>query len=150
MAGSQVMLEIQCEQQLQDGWIAFSDGREQKLKLSGATELSGSVGRAQFTVERSEQYTVHLVNVLGFAGEPTSYDIVPIDDHPPVAQFVEPVGEIDVPIDAQVTVKAQATDDFGLQDIAVVQLRYAADTDGEQSVTLVERARQSLPERDRT
>ncbi len=99
-----------------------AEAASQELPL---VRVGPNVVRQDMQVERSGQYTIHLVDADGIANIPQVRQIEAVPDAPPNVVFVEPARDVAVAPDATVSLLASAEDDFGLRELHLFVQRTA-------------------------
>lgn len=125
---TRVTLRVTASKAVRSAELRFSNGRAMELEAAG-TDLEGS-----FVVREDLSYTIHLVDPDGFANDdPVEYYVRALQDRAPRVAILEPKRDTRVsPVD-EVTVRAEAVDDFGL---SAFSLNYAVNGGEEVRVDL--------------
>lgn len=126
--GTRVALRITANKPVVSGAMRFSDGRSIELEVGGE-DLEGS-----FVVREDLSYSIHVADSDGFANDdPVEYYVRALQDRAPRVAILEPQRDTRVsPVD-EVTIRAEAEDDFGL---ATFSLNYAVNGGDEVVVDL--------------
>jgi hypothetical protein len=110
--GTRAAVAIEPSKPLARARLVFSDGREQPMLLgAGAAPAT-----AQFTVEKSGDYAVHLEDTQGFANaSPVRYNVSAVPDAPPRVILVKPGAEALATAVSVLRLEYRITDDYGLR-----------------------------------
>lgn len=142
LAGSRVELQIESATPFAKGTLTLGDGRAIPIEVPGSGP--GAMGLAMVPVGSegeiagesagdgggggggggggADRYRIELTHALGFTSEPVEYDIIAERDRSPRVSIVEPEGDRAVAIDAQVRVRIEASDEYALRKLELVQL----------------------------
>ena len=115
LPGTRVALEIAANKPLSKATLVLDD------TLSIAARLDGSTARVAFQIERTGAYHIALVDRKGATNrDPIRYAIQVREDQKPVVAIVDPGRDSDLPESLKVLLKAEASDDFSVEEIALV------------------------------
>ena len=111
---TRVTLRITASKAVRSAELRFSNGRALELAVAG-TDLEGS-----FVVREDLSYSIHLVDSDDFANDdPVEYYVRALQDRAPRVTILEPKRDTRVsPVD-EVTIRAEAVDDFGLSTLSL-------------------------------
>jgi hypothetical protein len=138
LAGTEVRVRVVPTMKSPGGRIALNEKESANLTL----EADGSL-TASFTVARDGFYRVELDSPSGErAAASPQYTIDVLADQPPTVSFAKPGRDTSVSAIEEVYVEAQAQDDFGVRDLALV---YSVNGGPEKTVRLFG-GRTRLPE----
>jgi len=119
--GSTVTVRLLTNGKLAEGELSWEDGS--KLPLSVDPELPTSA-LASFEVKADTTYTFRVRDVNGQTAEsPGSARVRALVDKPPTVQITLPMETVDLHPLGEVTVLAEATDDFALEGAELVYMR---------------------------
>ena len=116
--GSTIALRVHSQSTLSQGQLVFGSRRSLPLIFAATT----GVAEAQLQIKKHDHYTIELTTPLGFVNEPVGYDIVAVEDRAPQVQIVEPANDRAVDVDATITVRIRAEDDFAVRQVTLVRL----------------------------
>ena len=115
LPGTRVALEIAANKPLSKATLVLDD------TLSIAARLDGATARVAFQIERTGAYHIALVDRKGATNrDPIRYAIQVREDQKPVVAIVDPGRDSDLPESLKVLLKAEASDDFSVEEIALV------------------------------
>ncbi|MDE2742738.1 MAG: hypothetical protein OXI58_14190 [Gemmatimonadota bacterium] len=115
LPGTRVALEIAANKPLSKATLVLDD------TLSIAAQLDGATARVAFQIERTGAYHIALVDRKGATNrDPIRYAIQVREDQKPVVALVDPGRDSDLPESLKVLLKAEASDDFSVEEIALV------------------------------
>ncbi len=111
---TRVALRITASKAVRSAELRFSNGRVLELAVAG-TDLEGS-----FVVREDLSYSIHLVDSDDIANDdPVEYYVRALQDRAPRVTILEPKRDTRVsPVD-EVTIRAEAVDDFGLSTFSL-------------------------------
>ena len=128
LPGTRVALEIAANKPLSKATLVLDD------TLSIAAQLDGATARVAFQIERPGAYHIALVDRKGAINrDPIRYAIQVREDQKPVVAIVDPGRDSDLPESLKVLLKAEASDDFSVEEIALV---YRVNNGSEQRLAL--------------
>ncbi len=128
LPGTRVALEIAANKPLSKATLVLDD------TLSIAAQLDGATARVAFQIERPGAYHIALVDRKGATNrDPIRYAIQVREDQKPVVALVDPGRDSDLPESLKVLLKAEASDDFSVEEIALV---YRVNSGSEQRLSL--------------
>ena len=128
LPGTRVALEIAANKPLSKATLVLDD------TLSIAARLDGATARVAFQIERTGAYHIALVDRKGATNrDPIRYAIQVREDQKPVVAITDPGRDSDLPESLKVLLKAEASDDFSVEEIALV---YRVNNGPEQRRTL--------------
>ena len=128
LPGTRVALEIAANKPLSKATLVLDD------TLSIAARLDGATARVAFQIERTGAYHIALVDRKGATNrDPIRYAIQVREDQKPVVALVDPGRDSDLPESLKVLLKAEASDDFSVEEIALV---YRVNNGSEQRLAL--------------
>ena len=115
LPGTRVALEIAASKPLSKAALVLDD------TLSLAAQLDGTTARVAFQIERTGAYHIALVDRKGATNrDPIRYAIQVREDQKPVVAITDPGRDSDLPESLKVLLKAEASDDFSVEEIALV------------------------------
>ena len=115
LPGTRVALEIAANKPLSKATLVLDD------TLSIPAQLDGATARVALQIERSGAYHIALVDRKGATNrDPIRYAIQVRQDHKPVVAITDPGRDSDLPESLKVLLKAEASDDFSVEEIALV------------------------------
>ena len=115
LPGTRVALEIAANKPLSKATLVLDD------TLSISAQLDGATARVAFQIERPGAYHIALVDRKGATNrDPIRYAIQVREDHKPVVAIVNPGRDSDLSESLKVLLKAEASDDFSVEEIALV------------------------------
>jgi len=126
LIGTQVRLELTATAKVREGTITFMEsGRVIDLEPALVADDDGTsqVLRAEFTIERSDRYQVRLVSPDGLRNpHPGNYPVVGVTDQAPTGFLMLPADDdLSVVLPTGIVpIRAEARDDYGLTDCALV------------------------------
>ena len=124
LPGTRVAFQIEANKPLSKATLVLDD------TLSIAARLDGATARVAFQIERTGAYHIALVDRKGATNrDPIRYAIQVREDQKPVVAIVDPGRDSDLPESLKVLLKAEASDDFSVEEIALV---YRVNNDSEQ------------------
>ncbi len=115
LPGTRVALEITANKPLSKAALVLDD------TLSLAAQLDGATTRIALQIERTGAYHIDLVDRKGATNrDPIRYAIQVREDQKPVVAITDPGRDSDLPEALKVLLKAEASDDFSVEEIALV------------------------------
>ena len=115
LPGTRVTLEIAASKPLSKATLVLDD------TLSLSAQLDGATARVSFQIERPGAYHIALVDRKGAQNsDPIRYAIQVREDHKPEVAIVDPGRDSDLPESLKMLLKAEASDDFSVEEIALV------------------------------
>ena len=115
LPGTRVALEVTANKPLSKAALVLDD------TLSLAAQLDGATARIALQIERSGAYHIALVDRKGATNrDPIRYAIQVREDQKPVIAITDPGRDSDLPESLKVLLKAEASDDFSVEEIALV------------------------------
>ena len=115
LPGTRVALEIAASKPLSKAALVLDD------TLSLVAQLDGATARVAFQIERTGAYHIALVDRKGATNrDPIRYAIQVREDQKPVVAIADPGRDSDLPESLKVLLKAEASDDFSVEEIALV------------------------------
>ena len=115
LPGTRVALEIAASKPLSKATLVLDD------TLSLAAQLDGATARVAFQIERTGAYHIALVDRKGATNrDPIRYAVQVREDQKPVVAITDPGRDSDLPESLKVLLKAEASDDFAVEEIALV------------------------------
>ena len=115
LPGTRVALEIAANKPLSKAALVLDD------TLSVAAQLDGATARVAFQIERPGAYHIALVDRKGATNrDPIRYAIQVRQDQKPAVAITDPGRDSDLPESLKVLLKAEASDDFSVEEIALV------------------------------
>lgn len=115
LPGTRVALEISANKPLSKATLVLDD------TLSIAAQLDGATARIALQIERPGAYHIDLVDRKGATNrDPIRYAIQVREDQKPVVAITDPGRDSDLPESLKVLLKAEASDDFSVEEIALV------------------------------
>ncbi len=115
LPGTRVALEVAANKSLSKATLVLDD------TLSIAAQLDGATARVAFQIERPGAYHIALVDRQGATNrDPIRYAIQMRADQKPVVAITDPGRDSDLPESLKVLLKAEASDDFSVEEIALV------------------------------
>lgn len=115
LPGTRVALEIAANKPLSKAALVLDD------TLSIAAERDGATARVALQIERPGAYHIALADHKGATNrDPIRYAIQVRQDQKPEVALVEPGRDSDLPESLKVLLKAEASDDFSVEQIALV------------------------------
>ena len=115
LPGTRVALEIAASKPLSKATLVLDD------TLSLAAQLDGTTARVALQIERTGAYHIALVDRKGATNrDPIRYAIQVREDQKPVVAITDPGRDSDLPESLKVLLKAEASDDFSVEEIALV------------------------------
>jgi len=115
LPGTRVALEIAANKPLSKASLVLDD------TLAIAAQLDGATARVAFQIDRSGTYHIALVDRQGATNrDPIRYAIQVRQDQKPVVAITHPGRDSDLPESLKVLLKAEASDDFAVAEIALV------------------------------
>ena len=128
LPGTRVSLEIAANKSLSKATLVLDD------TLSIAAQLDGATARVAFQIERPGAYHIALVDRKGATNrDPIRYAIQMRADQKPEVAITDPGRDSDLPESLKVLLKAEASDDFSVEEIALV---YRVNNGSEQRLAL--------------
>ena len=128
LPGTRVALEIAANKPLSKAALVLDD------TLSLAAQLDGATARVAFQIERPGAYHIALVDRKGATNrDPIRYAIQMREDQKPEVAITDPGRDSDLPESLKVLLKAEASDDFSVEEIALV---YRVNNSPEQRLAL--------------
>lgn len=120
--GSTLLIEAEANHSLIRGQVVTSVGEPLTLAVNG------SRGEARWDVHQAQSFQVELVNEYGLKNQsPVRYEVAVADDLAPVVRLERPDDDGVLPIDGELVLRVEATDDFGLDELALL-VRVVSDT----------------------
>lgn len=114
LLGTRVALEIAANKPLSKAALVLDDD-------TLSAQLDGATARVAFQIERTGAYHIALVDRQGATNrDPIRYAIQVRQDQKPAVTLVEPGRDSDLPESLKVLLKAEASDDFSVEEIALV------------------------------
>ena len=124
LPGTRVALEVTANKPLSKAALVLDD------TLSLSAQLDGEIARVAFQIDRTGAYHIALVDRKGATNrDPIRYAIQVREDQKPEVAIVEPGRDSDLPESLKVLLKAEANDDFSVEEIALI---YRVNNDSEQ------------------
>ena len=115
LPGTRVALEIAANKPLSKATLVLDD------TLSLPAQLDGATARVAFPIERPGAYHIALVDRKGATNrDPIRYAIQVRQDQKPEVAIVDPGRDSDLPESLKVLLKAEASDDFSVEEVALV------------------------------
>ena len=115
LPGTRVALEVTANKPLSKAALVLDD------TLSLAAQLDGATARIAFQIERTGAYHIALTDRKGATNrDPIRYAIQVREDQKPEVAIVDPGRDSDLPESLKVLLKAEASDDFSVEEIALV------------------------------
>ena len=115
LVGTQVDIEISANKTLARAALVLDD------TLEIAATLDSTNARVSLDVHRAGQYHFSLTDLKGVTNrDPIRYAIQISEDLPPEVTLVDPGRDIDLPESRQVLLKAEASDDFSVEEVVLV------------------------------
>ena len=115
LPGTRVALEVTANKPLSKAALVLDD------TLSLAAQLDGATARIALQIERTGAYHIDLVDRKGATNRnPIRYAIQVREDQKPVVAITDPGRDSDLPESLKVLLKAEANDDFSVEEIALV------------------------------
>ncbi len=115
LPGTRVALEVTANKPLSKAALVLDD------TLSLAAQLDGATARIALQIERPGAYHIDLVDRKGATNrDPIRYAIQMREDQKPVVAITDPGRDSDLPESLKVLLKAEASDDFSVEEIALV------------------------------
>ena len=115
LPGTRVALEIAANKPLSKATLVLDD------TLSITAQLDGATARVAFPIERPGAYHIALVDRKGATNrDPIRYAIQVRQDQKPAVAITAPGRDSDLPESLKVLLKAEASDDFSVEEIALV------------------------------
>ena len=115
LPGTRVALEVTANKPLSKAALVLDD------TLSLAAQLDGATARIALQIERTGAYHIDLVDRKGATNRaPIRYAIQVREDQKPVVAITDPGRDSDLPESLKVLLKAEASDDFSVEEIALV------------------------------
>ena len=128
LPGTRVALEVTANKPLSKAALVLDD------TLSIAAQLDGATARIALQIERPGAYHIDLVDRKGATNrDPIRYAIQVREDQKPVVAITDPGRDSDLPESLKVLLKAEASDDFSVEEIALV---YRVNNSPEQRLAL--------------
>ncbi|HEY3131481.1 MAG TPA: DUF4175 family protein [Acidobacteriota bacterium] len=127
--GTRVRIDVQFNEKPQRPQL-YLEGKRQAIELSGQ---DGKRYSGELTVDEDDQYWVRISSPEGDVRSSKAYEIVAVDDRPPLVRFTRPGRDQKVSRLEEVPTELEAEDDFGLRN---VQLNYSVNGAKEKSITL--------------
>ena len=113
LPGTRVALEIAASKPLAKAALVLDD--------TLSAQLDGATARVAFQIERTGAYHIVLVDRKGATNrDPIRYAIQVREDQKPVVAITDPGRDSDLPESLKVMLKAEASDDFSVEEIALV------------------------------
>ena len=129
LPGTQVRLSMRANVPLASGRMRFEIGDEVPLAITGGQELHG-----QLLVMQDDAYVIEVEDLHGLKNSrPPRFTVQVQPDAVPTVEVAEPVDGVEVDETTDLRIRYEATDDFGLQNAALVYLGPAG---GEQRVPM--------------
>ena len=114
LPGTRVALEIAANKPLSKATLVLDD------TLSIPAQLDGTTARVALQIERPGAYHIALADRKGATNrDPIRYAIQVRQDHKPEIAIVDPGRDSDLPESRKVLLKAEASDDFSVEEIAL-------------------------------
>lgn len=126
LIGSTVQLDVYASEPLTNAYLRRGDGEPVNMDLR-VDDRGATIASTRITVDRFDRYSLELISTMGFPNEAVQYDIVPVDDSLPQVFIKQPTSDMDVSIDATVSLEVEATDDFGTRELALWHVPPAGD-----------------------
>ena len=115
LPGTRVAFEIAANKPLSKASLVLDD------TLSLAAQLDGAAARVALQIERPGAYHIALVDRKGATNrDPIRYAIQVRQDQKPEVAITDPGRDSDLPESLKVLLKAEASDDFSVEEIALV------------------------------
>ncbi len=115
LPGTRVALEVTANKPLSKAALVLDD------TLSLAAQLDGATARIALQIERPGAYHIDLVDRKGATNrDPIRYAIQVREDQKPVVAITDPGRDSDLPESLKVLLKAEASDDFSVEEIVLV------------------------------
>ena len=128
LPGTRVALEIATNKPLSKATLVLDD------TLSIPAQFDAATARVAFQIERPGAYHIDLVDRKGATNrDPIRYAIQMRTDQKPVVAITDPGRDSDLPESLKVLLKAEASDDFSVEEIALV---YRVNNGSEQRLAL--------------
>ncbi|MBI4455576.1 MAG: hypothetical protein HY644_06730 [Acidobacteria bacterium] len=127
--GTRVRVQVQFNEAPQKPQLFFEGKNEAATLLT----QDGKSYIAELTVQEDDQYSVRLASAQGEVRSSPTYEIVALDDQPPLIRFSRPGKDQKVSKLEEVSAELGAEDDFGLHS---VQLNFSINGGKEKSIAL--------------
>ncbi len=115
LPGTRVALEIAANNPLSKATLVLND------TLAVAAQIDGTTARVAYQIEHPGAYHIALVDRKGATNrDPIRYAIQVRQDQKPVVAITDPGRDSDLPESLKVMLKAEASDDFSVAEIALV------------------------------
>ena len=112
--GTKVDLTIEANQPVERVWLVFDNKTELPATPSETTATT------TLTVEQDQRYSVHLRDPFMITNrDPVEYRIVALPDRPPDVRLLRPERDTDLGESMQVSLVAEAFDDYGISRLEV-------------------------------
>lgn len=121
--GTQITFTGISNKPLSEAHLIFQDSDPVNINVEDGTNMKGS-----FIAEQASTYHIHIQDEHGFSNKvPLTYTLNVFKDAAPQVDIIEPGKDLVLDTDLIVSLKVDATDDYGLQN---VQLVYRIQKDG--------------------
>ncbi len=115
LCGTRAVVRVTGSGPLTEAFLRMEDGQLLPMTVEGTT------ARVQILVQKNTTYSVRLVAPNGTRNEdPPVYAIVARKDQPPVVRVSRPGRDVEVPADETLALGISATDDCGVEQLALV------------------------------
>lgn len=115
LCGTRAVVRVTGSGPLAEAYLRMEDGQLLPMTVAGAT------ARVQVLVQKNTTYSVRLVAPNGTRNEdPPVYAIVARKDQPPAVRVSRPGRDVEVPADETLAMGISATDDCGVEQLALV------------------------------
>lgn len=132
--GSKVTVRVVVNTPLASGKLTWEDGRGQDLAVDPQRK---NTARASFDVDESRHYSFEVTDIDGQVARSLGpSEVFALVDRPPTVDLFEPSRLVETHPFGEVTFSAKATDDFGVERVELVCLRFTPDGTSEQRLPL--------------
>jgi hypothetical protein len=112
--GSHIQIRAQSNSDLFHADIVFSDGKKIKARVR-EKRLN-----ADFVVHEKTNYHIEIFDTDSIKNqEPIEYSITPVDDLYPAVEIIDPGEDIEISVDAGLSIGLEGNDDFGFTELSL-------------------------------
>ena len=126
LQGTEVTVTGRASKPLKSAELAISGGDPTPLDSSPDGRLT-----AKFTMSGDMTYEIRLTDTFGFESERIKYDAGILVDNPPTIDLLEPAEKVMAGEDDTVVFDFTAADDYGIRDVALLQIDEKKQTERE-------------------
>lgn len=115
LVGTRATIRVTSGSPLKEAWLQMEDGALVQM------DVKGSSARATHEVQKTTSYSVRLVAENETRNEnPPVYIVIARRDQPPAVRVTKPGRDVEVPADETLPITIAATDDCGIEQLALI------------------------------